>query len=115
MASLSKLTDSSLGVVPTWWRRLSLFLQQLFGRPVSATGTTITLLFLLLAIIGPLIAPYDANEIIPADARQAPSAVHWFGTDNLGRDVFSRVLLGAREILVLAGFGTLLAVVVGTF
>jgi len=89
-------------------------MQQLFNRPVSAVGTAITLLFLLMAIIGPLAAPYGANEIIPADARQPPSQEHWFGTDNLGRDVFSRVLLGAREILVLAGFGTLLAVLFGT-
>ena len=114
MASLSKSADNALGVAPTRWRRLSLFSRQLFGHPVSGIGTAITLLFLLVAIIGPFIAPYGANEIIPADARQAPSAEHWFGTDNLGRDVFSRVLLGAREILVLAGFGTLLAVAFGT-
>jgi peptide/nickel transport system permease protein len=81
---------------------------------VTAVGVSITLLFLVVAVIGPFIAPYGANEIIPADARQPPSAEHWFGTDNLGRDVFSRVLLGAREILVLAGLGTVMAVVLGT-
>jgi len=89
-------------------------MQQLFTRPVSAIGTTITILFLLVAVLAPLVAPYGANEILPAEARQAPSPAHWFGTDNLGRDVFSRVLLGAREILLLAGFGTLLAVISGT-
>ena len=52
--------------------------------------------------------------MVPADARQPPSASHWFGTDNLGRDVFSRVVLGAREILVLSGLGTLFAVLTGT-
>lgn len=87
---------------------------QLFSSPVTAVGVSITLLFLVVAIIGPFIAPYGANEIIPADARQPPSGEHWFGTDNLGRDVFSRVLLGAREILVLAGLGTVMAVIVGT-
>lgn len=46
--------------------------------------------------------------------RQPPSAVHWFGTDDLGRDIFSRVLLGAGDILALAGIGTLLAVICGT-
>jgi peptide/nickel transport system permease protein len=90
-------------------------MRQLFNRPISAIGTAITLLFLLLALFGPLIAPYGANEILAMDARQPPSNEHWFGTDNLGRDVFSRVLLGAREILVLAGFGTLLAVLFGAF
>jgi peptide/nickel transport system permease protein len=51
--------------------------------------------------------------MITADARQPPSSSHWFGTDNLGRDVFSRVILGAREVLVLSGSGTLLAVIAG--
>jgi peptide/nickel transport system permease protein len=61
-----------------------------------------------------MIAPYGENEILASEARQPPSREHWFGTDNLGRDVFSRVILGAREILFLAGAGTLLAVISGT-
>jgi len=89
-------------------------LRALFSRPASAAGTVIFLLFLTLALLGPLLAPYGANEQIAADARQPPSAAHPFGTDTLGRDVFSRVLLGARDILSLAGFGTLLAVLSGT-
>jgi peptide/nickel transport system permease protein len=52
--------------------------------------------------------------MIAADARQAPSAKHLFGTDNLGRDVFSRVILGARDIFALAGLGTALAVISGS-
>jgi peptide/nickel transport system permease protein len=89
-------------------------LRLLYSSPASAIGTSIVLLFLLLALFGPLIAPYGANEQIVADARQAPSAEHLFGTDRLGRDVFSRVVLGARDILVLAGIGTFLAVITGT-
>ena len=114
MTITSKSAGNALGVVPSWWRRLALSTRQLFRNPVSAVGTVITLIFLLIAIISPLITPYGANEIIPTDARQPPSTDHWFGTDNLGRDVFSRVLLGAREILILAGLGTLLAVIFGT-
>jgi len=102
------------GVVPSLWRRLSLLLQRLYSRPVTALGTTITIIFLLVAIFGPFVAPYGENEILASEARQPPSAEHWFGTDNLGRDVFSRVILGAREILVLAGLGTILAVIFGT-
>ena len=90
-------------------------LRLLYSKPASAIGTSIVLLFLLLAIFGPLIAPYGANEQIAADASQPPSTEHLFGTDRLGRDVFSRVVLGARDILALAGLGTLLAVVSGTF
>lgn len=107
-------TQKAIGVAPSWWRRLSLIVRRLYSRSVTAIGTTITLLFILVAIFGPLIAPYGENEILASEAHQPPSAEHWFGTDNLGRDVLSRVILGAREILVLAGMGTLLAVISGT-
>ncbi len=65
-------------------------------------------------MLGPIIAPYGSNQQVASDVRQAPSARHPFGTDNLGRDIFSRVLIGARDILLLAGLGTLLAIVTGT-
>jgi peptide/nickel transport system permease protein len=90
------------------------WLRALFARPAHAFGTLVFLLFLLIAIIGPLIVPYGVNQQIVEDVRQAPSATHWFGTDHLARDVFSRVLLGARDVFALAGVGTLLAVAIGT-
>jgi peptide/nickel transport system permease protein len=96
-----------------WSRGLWAGLRQLYARPASALGATIFLIFLLLALFGPLIAPYGANQQIVADARQPPSAKHWFGVDHLGRDVFSRVVLGARDVLALAGLGTLAAVAIG--
>jgi peptide/nickel transport system permease protein len=80
---------------------------------MSALGTSLTLVFLLAALAGPWLAPYGENQTLPGAARQAPSAQHWFGTDNLGRDVYSRVLLGARQILILSGLGTLLALAGG--
>jgi len=103
------------GTAPIWGRRLAAFFIRLYAKPLSAIGITITLIFLLIALAGPLIAPYGENEIVASDARQPPSAQHWFGTDNLGRDVYSRVVLGARQILVLSGLGTFLALVSGTF
>ena len=107
----SQISESA---APLRGRRLHFILRRLYNSPTTAFGTTVFLLFLLAALIGPLIAPYGANEQISSEARQPPSAAHLFGTDNLGRDVFSRVLLGAREILILAGLGTLSAVLVGT-
>jgi peptide/nickel transport system permease protein len=89
-------------------------LRKLLGYPSSAIGAFIVTLFLLIAILGTFLAPFESNEQIAADALQAPSSVHPFGTDNLGRDVFSRVILGARDILLLAGLGTLLSVICGT-
>jgi peptide/nickel transport system ATP-binding protein len=77
-------------------------------------GTMLVLLFILLAVFGPWLSPYGPTQQISRDARQAPSWRHLFGTDLLGRDVFSRVLHGARSILALTGLGTLLAVALGT-
>lgn len=114
MESVADIEAKELSAAPSQGRRFTNFGRRLYARPVSAIGTTITLIFLLVALLGPWIAPYGASEIIAGDARQPPSAKHWFGTDNLGRDVFSRVILGAREILVLSGLGTLLAVLSGT-
>ncbi|RPI33037.1 MAG: ABC transporter permease [Chloroflexota bacterium] len=88
-------------------------LRGLYARTASGIGTTIFIVFILVAIFGPFIASYGPNQQIAADARKPPSASHWFGTDNLGRDIFSRVVLGARDILSLAGLGTLLAAASG--
>jgi peptide/nickel transport system permease protein len=89
-------------------------LNALYRRRASALGTSIVLLFAILALIGPWVVPYEVNQQIPEDARQAPSIEHLFGTDHLGRDVFSRVILGASQVLLLAGSGTIFAVVIGT-
>ncbi len=101
------------GAAPAQGRRFVSAFRHLYDRPITALGTSIFLLFLLLAVAGPWLAPYGLNEQIYADARQPPSADHWFGTDHLGRDVYSRVLYGSREVLVEAGLGTLLAVLAG--
>lgn len=93
------------------WRQV---VRDLYATPASALGVTIFLIFLGLAVFGPLIAPYGPTQQIPAEARQPPSLTHPFGTDHLGRDVFSRVVYGARDILALAGLGTALAVTIGT-
>src|SRR5262245_52549555 len=96
---------------PARWTRI---LHTLYARPTSAIGTTVVFFFVLMALLGPWLAPYGGTEQIAGVARQAPSLKHIFGTDHLGRDVFSRVLIGARDIFALAGVGTLLAVVLGT-
>lgn len=65
-------------------------------------GAIITVLGML-AIFAPLIAPYDPIAVSPTESFQAPSSAHWFGTDELGRDLFSRTLFGAQTSL-LTGF-----------
>jgi peptide/nickel transport system permease protein len=89
-------------------------LRSLYARPSSAFGTTVVLFFLLLAAAAPFVTPYSATDQLLSEARQGPSAAHPFGTDRLGRDIFSRVVWGAQDVLGLAGLGTLLAVAAGT-
>ncbi len=89
-------------------------LRELYGKPSSALGTSLVGVFLVLAVLGPLATPYSATQQVFTDRSQPPSLAHLFGTDHLGRDVFSRVVAGDRDIFLLAGSGTLIAVLVGT-
>jgi peptide/nickel transport system permease protein len=66
------------------------------------------------AIFGPSVVPYDPYADDMLNSLAPPSAEHWFGTDQLGRDVFSRVIAGARDILTVAPLATILSTVVGT-
>ena len=77
-------------------------------------GGAIVLFWVACALFGEHLAPYDplANDII--NSLTPPSAEHWFGTDQLGRDVFSRVIVGSRDILTVAPLATLLATLFGT-
>lgn len=86
----------------------------LYARPSSAVGTTLVALFVVIALIGPWITPYGPTQQIILERSQPPSGAHLFGTDHLGRDVFTRVVAGDRDIFLLAGSGTLIAVLLGT-
>jgi len=112
--SVLLISKTNTGAALSRGRRFLLGLRRLYAKPAAAIGTTIFLIFLLIALIGPFLAPYGSNEQIFQEARRAPSRNHWFGTDHLGRDVFSRVLLGASEVLLISGAGTLLALLSGT-
>jgi peptide/nickel transport system permease protein len=107
------LTLSPEGAGLTRRQRLAAAVKTLASQPAAAVGTAVFIAFIVIALLGPLIAPYGSNEQIVTAARQPPSAAHWFGTDNLGRDVFSRVLLGTGSVFTLAGLGTLFAVAAG--
>lgn len=114
MSLVSQPASRDLSAARSGGQRLLATARKLYARPASAFGTTVFLLFLILALAGPFLAPYGVNQMFPGEARQPPSAKHWFGTDHLGRDVFSRVILGAWEIVTLSGVSTLLAVNLGT-
>ncbi len=76
-------------------------------KPLGAFGGLIVLVLLLLALFAPWIAPYSYDETIPGARMKAPGAQFWMGTDNLGRDVYSRVVYGAA-VSVTVGFGAVL-------
>jgi peptide/nickel transport system permease protein len=89
--------------------KLMLFL----GNPQGVFGLALVVLFFASAIFAPLLSPYDPNQLdIPA-RMSGPTADHWVGTDQLGRDTFSRVLHGGRVALKIAGIGVSVAFSIG--
>jgi peptide/nickel transport system permease protein len=82
--------------------------------PLSVIGGGVFLGFVLMALIGPALTPYDpiANDF--GARSQAPSLAHPFGTDNFGRDILSRIIHGARNMFALTGLATALSVGIGT-
>ncbi|WP_254778819.1 MULTISPECIES: nickel transporter permease [unclassified Bacillus (in: firmicutes)] len=82
---------------------------------LALVGMGIVIFFIILAFIAPMIAPYSFKEQVLTERLQAPSEKHWFGTDDFGRDIFSRILYGARISLWVGFFSVLGSVIVGTF
>ena len=83
------------------------------SRPSRLIGLIILFFHVTLAITSPLYAPYDYKAIDPSLMLQAPSSEYWFGTDSLGRDVFTRTILGGRTALTVTFFGSLIALLWG--
>jgi len=86
----------------------------LLRSPSFVVGAVVILFWVACAILGDRITPYDPLFDQTPDLSVPPSSDHWFGTDRLGRDVFSRVLAGSRDILLVAPLATLLATFFGT-
>jgi peptide/nickel transport system permease protein len=88
-------------------------LRRLLHRPAAAVGLAVMVLFVVLAALAPWIAPYDPIATSFSTVRKAPSAAHWFGTDEIGRDVLSRVVYGARASLLAGVVSVLISLSVG--
>ena len=95
------------GRIAVTWRRLRRY-------PATLAGFAIVAFFLLLAVVGPLVAPYKYSDQALPERLLPPSARHPMGTDQFGRDVFSRVIVGSRDVYVVAGSGTFLAILIGS-
>ncbi|MBV8839732.1 MAG: ABC transporter permease subunit [Alphaproteobacteria bacterium] len=88
-------------------------LRQLRRSRLALPGLVIVLLFIVGGVLAPLLAPYDPYKNDLMNVLAPPSAEHWFGTDELGRDLFSRILYGARISLVEGLFSVALAMALG--
>ncbi|AFZ66844.1 ABC transporter permease [Deinococcus peraridilitoris] len=96
------------------WRK-SKALKRFLANKLAVFGFVILLLVSVLALLAPVISPYDPAQIFFTDLRAAPSANHWFGTDELGRDILTRVLYGARVSLSAGLVSVTMAMLSGTF
>ena len=99
------------------------FVKKFMKRKTAVLGLVIIILLVILAIVGPYLAPYDYNEYDYANVLSGPSAEHWFGTDHYGRDIFSRMLVGTRltlgvslsAVVIGAALGTVLGLLAGYY
>src|SRR5580658_8493026 len=82
-------------------------------RPVAVVGLAIIVVFVAVAVLAPLIAPYDPIATSWTAIRKAPSVTHWMGTDENGRDVLARVIFGARASLLAGVVSVLIAAGIG--
>ena len=91
-----------------FWRRLT-------ANRFAVAGGVVVLALFVLSLLAPYITPYQPDSLDAYHVLVPPSADHWFGTDELGRDVFTRVLFGARISLKVGFVAVGIAVAIGTF
>ena len=87
--------------------------KELRKNSTAMLGLCILLVEIILVILAPVIAPYDYTAMDIVAAQQGPSAAHWFGTDELGRDIFSRVLYGGRYSISMGVLAVMISTTVG--
>jgi len=88
-------------------------LRRLLRRKGAVLGLLVIALFVALAVLAPFVAPYDPTAQTWTAVRKAPSAAHWFGTDDVGRDILSRVIYGARASLLAGVVSVAIAIAIG--
>lgn len=91
------------------------FFQMLYSRKVVVVSGMIVLFFVLLAVLAPVLSPYDPNYADFSAYLQGPTGKHWLGTDSYGRDVLSRIIYGTRVSLIIGVMAVVIACAIGTF
>ncbi|KQN56999.1 glutathione ABC transporter permease GsiD [Erwinia sp. E602] len=111
-AALSTMPVLERDRIRTPWRE---FWRRFRRQPVALAAAGFVLLLLLVALFAPQLAPFDAENYFDYDRlNEGPSALHWFGVDALGRDIFSRVLVGTRLSLIAGFFSVAVGAAIGT-
>jgi peptide/nickel transport system permease protein len=109
-----KITSRRQAALAAFWKGF----KRLLSNPMAVVGIVIICLLLLVAAFAPLIAPYNPFEQNLSNSLRPPSATHWFGTDEYGRDIFSRIVYGTRITLYIIFLATItvspIGLVVGT-
>jgi peptide/nickel transport system permease protein len=88
--------------------------RELLRSKAFIVGAIVLSIWIICAIFGSVIAPHSPYAQNLEGINKAPSGAHWFGTDQLGRDMFSRVIVGVRDVLIIAPLATLLGTILGT-
>ena len=109
----SPLPESHLETPDTPAQRLRKGLRRFASRPMAVFGAVVVLAFLGLALAAPWVAPYDPVKTDWSQVRKAPNAAHPFGTDDLGRDTYSRVIWGTRISMQAGVASVLIAMAIG--
>ncbi|MEN4980659.1 ABC transporter permease [Erwinia billingiae] len=88
-------------------------LKKFLGNNSAVIGAVIVIFFVLIALLAPWLAPFDPIKADFMAVRKAPSALHWLGTDELGRDLLSRLIWGARTSLLAGCISVMIAILIG--
>lgn len=100
--------------LPAKGREFQKFLRVLLRSPGAKIGALILVVLIIVAIFAPMIAPYGPSEMGVGGNLQSPSAEHWFGTDEFGRDLFSRIVYGSRLTLMIGFIAVGISMTAGT-
>jgi peptide/nickel transport system permease protein len=106
----SAVAPTAVPAAETPFRRA---LSRLLARKTAVLGLVLVVSLIAVAVLADVIAPYDPNKQSYTLLRKAPSAAHWFGTDESGRDLLSRVIFGARASLLAGVVSVLIAILIG--
>jgi len=110
MTAVTLTTTTAPPVELAPWRRAA---RRLVKRRGAMVGAVVVAFFIVVAVGAPLIAPYDPIATSWSAVRKAPTMAHWFGTDEIGRDVLSRVIFGARASLEAGVLSVLISLAIG--